>query len=160
MQPILRDLRIEDRGPLQQMLYKIPSFDHEDQAIAMELISFALETKAQKDYSFIVAVNDNDKSIGYVCFGPTPLTKGSYSLYWIAVDPEYAGRGIGTRLLKAAEENVHANQGRMILIETSSSQNYAATRHFYLKNGYALVETIPDFYRSGEDRVTYLKRFV
>jgi ribosomal protein S18 acetylase RimI-like enzyme len=154
-----RSLQDQDRRLIQMLLSHIPSFDAEDQAIALELVNCAIDQPDQKDYSFFLTTNSDDQLVGYACFGPTPLTLGTYDLYWIAVDPALSSKGIGTRLLKAVEESIRSNQARMLLIETSSGQNYELTRCFYVKNGYKLVETIPDFYRPGEDRVTYVKRF-
>jgi ribosomal protein S18 acetylase RimI-like enzyme len=155
----IRSLQDQDRRLIQMLLSHIPSFDAEDQAIALELVNFAIDQPDQKDYSFFMAINREDQLVGYACFGPTPLTRGTYDLYWIAVDPAWSSKKIGTRLLKAVEECIRSNQARMLLIETSSGQNYERTRRFYVKNGYELVETIPDFYRPGEDRMTYVKRF-
>jgi GNAT superfamily N-acetyltransferase len=155
----IRSIYQQDKPSLAQLLSRIPAFDQNDQEIAMELIDTSIDHPDQPDYLFLIADNEDNQPAGYACFGPTPLTVGTFDLYWIAVDPAYAGRGIGTLLLQAAEQNVRSRQGRMLLIETSSSQDYERTRHFYLKNGYVLVGTIQDFYRPGEDRVTYLKRF-
>jgi GNAT superfamily N-acetyltransferase len=154
----LRSLKAEDRPLIMEFLSRIPLFDESDVGLALELMDTALGRPDQKDYSFILAVDQEDRPIGYTCFGPTPLTVGTFDLYWIAVDPDYAGKGIGSFLLAAAEENIRSRQGRMLLIETSSRQAYEQTRRFYLRNDYALVETIPDFYQPGEDRVTYCKR--
>jgi len=159
MKADLRGLKAEDRSLILEFLTRIPSFDESDQGIALELIDTALKQPDQKDYSFILAIDEENRPIGYTCFGPTPLTEGTFDLYWIAVDPDFAGKGIGSLLLSAAEENVRSRQGRMLLIETSSRKDYEQTRRFYLKNNYMLVETIPDFYQPGEDRVTYSKRF-
>jgi ribosomal protein S18 acetylase RimI-like enzyme len=155
----IRSLFSQDRSSLALLLARIGSFDQADQALALELIDVSLDHPQQKDYSFLLAENEEDQLAGYACYGPTPLTVGAFDLYWIAVDPEYSGQGIGTLLLQAVEQNICECGGRMLLIETSSGQNYERTRHFYLKNGYVLVGTIQDFYRCGEDRVTYLKRF-
>jgi ribosomal protein S18 acetylase RimI-like enzyme len=157
MKVALRSLKAQDRMPLERMLDGILSFDPEDRALAVELITIALEQADQKDYSFILATNEEDQPVGYTCYGPTPLTDGTFDLYWIAVDPQCAGQGIGTLLLKAVEEGVRSRNGRMLLIETSSSQAYERTCRFYLKKGYTLAETIPDFYRQGEDRLTFIK---
>ncbi len=154
-----RYLKPQDREPLRQLLRKIDAFDEEDHVTAMELINIAIESPEQKDYLFILAGSDEGSCIGYACYGPTPLTQGTYDLYWIAVDPAWARQGIGTRLLRAVEEVIREARGRMMVIETSSSERYERTRHFYLKNGYHLEETIPDFYQPGENRVTYIKRF-
>lgn len=155
----LRSLHHDDRLRLEELLSRIPVFNREDVTLAMELISLALDQPDQKDYLFYIAVTEGDAPVGYVCFGPTPLTDGTYDLYWIAVDALFAGQGIGTALLNAVEERVKALHGRMMLIETSSAQPYELTRQFYLKHNYTVANIIPDFYRDGEDRVTFIKRF-
>jgi ribosomal protein S18 acetylase RimI-like enzyme len=157
MQITLRDFVKEDRPAIDAILSRIEVFDDEDRALALELIDIALDIPEQKDYFFYVAENESNIVVGYLCYGPTPLTDGTYDLYWIAVDPEYAGHGIGTLLLKHFENKIRQDSGHLILIETSSNEEYAATRQFYLKNNYQLAETIKDFYRIGEDRVTYTK---
>ena len=66
-------------------------------------------------------------------------------------------RGLDS-LLKAVEEQIKKLKGRMIIIDTSSGPPYSLTRQFYLKNEYLLAETIRDYYREGEDRMTYIKK--
>jgi ribosomal protein S18 acetylase RimI-like enzyme len=158
MEIILRDLLAKDKSALEEMLSRVKEFNAEDRALAIELIQIALDQPDQKDYSFFVAADAADQVVGFVCYGPTPLTEGTYDLYWIAVDPIHAGNGVGSHLLKIVEEAVFAGHGRLMVIETSSDPIYERTRGFYLKNGYVLAETIKDFYRDGEDRVTYVKR--
>jgi len=34
---------------------------------------------------------------GYICYGPTPMTDGTYDLYWIASDPRVRGQGSAPR---------------------------------------------------------------
>jgi GNAT superfamily N-acetyltransferase len=155
----LRQLNSNDRHGLESMLAGILSFDTDDQSVALELVDIALNDPEQIDYLFLLAVDGSDQPIGYACYGPTPLTDGTYDLYWIAVSSDLSGKGIGTSLLQAVEEDIKSRNGRMLIIETSSSEGYEKTRQFYLKNAYPLVETIKDFYRSGEDRVTFIKRF-
>jgi ribosomal protein S18 acetylase RimI-like enzyme len=156
----LRKMQKEDRPGLEILLAGIPAFDSDDQAVALELVDIAINDARQSDYLFILAVDDHDQPVGYACYGPTPLTEGTFDLYWIAVSAELEGKGIGTSLLRAVEDDLRSREGRMLIIETSSSEAYDKTRQFYLKNGYPLVETIKDFYRPGEDRVTFIKRLV
>jgi len=158
MMSTLRLMNENDRQGLVTMLAGIPSFDADDQAVALELIDAAILDPEQKDYLFLLAVDESDQPIGYACYGPTPLTEGTYDLYWIAVVADLSGKGIGTSLLKAVERDIQQRKGRMLIIETSSSEEYEKTRQFYIKNGYPLAETIKDFYRPGEDRVTFIKR--
>jgi ribosomal protein S18 acetylase RimI-like enzyme len=160
MKSILRSLHKEDRPGLEKLLGGIPSFDQDDQTVALELVDIALSDAEQSEYLFLLAVDETDQPIGYACYGPTPLTDGTYDLYWIAVSNDLSGKGIGTSLLRAVEEDLRNRKGRMLIIETSSGEAYDKTRQFYIKNGYPLTETIKDFYRPGEDRVTFIKRLV
>jgi ribosomal protein S18 acetylase RimI-like enzyme len=159
MNILLRNLKTGDLDLLAEMLARIAVFDRSDCSIALELLTIARDHPEQQEYHCLVAAGPGDAPLGYACFGPAPLTVGTFCLYWIAVDPACAGQGIGSRLLVAIEEKVCQARGRILFLETSSRPSYAPTRQFYVKNGYILEETIRDFYREGEDRVTYLKRF-
>ncbi len=153
----IRQLQKSDRAQVAGLLARVNDFDDRDRALAIELVDIYLDNPAQKDYWFFVASIDDARVIGYICYGPTPLTEGTYDLYWIAVDPIYSGQGVGTKLMKHVENTLKGKHGRLIVIETSSSQQYELTRRFYLKNGYVVADTIKDFYRPGEDRVTFVK---
>jgi ribosomal protein S18 acetylase RimI-like enzyme len=160
MKVILRPLLNKDRPYLERMLSSIPEFNQDDESLALDLIDIYLQNPDQKDYFFILACDVKDQPVGYACYGPTPLTDRTFDLYWIAVAAEYAGHGLGTRILNEVEARVVETKGRMLVIETSSSQIYHLTRQFYLKNGYTLAETIKDFYKDGEDRETYMKKLL
>ena len=159
MKFMLRSLLNKDKPYLERMLSGIKEFDQGDQSLALELIDTYLQYPDQKDYFFILACDEQDKPVGYACYGPTPLTDRTFDLYWIAVTPEYAGHGLGTRILTEVEARIAEANGRMLVIETSSSPIYHLSRQFYIKNGYSLAETLKDFYMDGEDRVTYAKKF-
>ena len=96
--------------------------------------------------------------VGFACFGPVPMTEGTYDLYWIAVAREARGTGVALSLDHAACEVAEGLGGRWMLAETSSTPPYAPARSFYAKAGYTLQERIPDFYRDGDDRLTFGKR--
>jgi ribosomal protein S18 acetylase RimI-like enzyme len=103
-------------------------------------------------------VDDQDLVIGYLCCGPTPMTEGTFDLYWIAVDPNFQEKGAGSRLLSFLEEVVKAKGGRLILADTSTVPQYEKTQRFYLKNGFEEVARVPDYYHPGNDRVTFCKK--
>lgn len=110
-------------------------------------------------YHFVVAESTDDRRVlGYVCFGTTPLTTGTYDLYWIAVDPTLHGGGIGTLLVDAVLATMRADGGRLLLIETSSRADYANTRAFYERAGLTIEARVRDFYSPGDDRLIYAKR--
>ncbi len=131
-------------------------FTNDEIDVAMELVDQALNDQNQKDYQ-IYTYKENKKLIGYYCVGPTPLTMGTYDLYWIVVEPNSHKRGIGKMLLKHAEDTVKSQGGRLIIVETSSQPKYKNTRKFYQGNKYEELARIKDYYQIGDDLVIYGK---
>src|SRR5688500_19366937 len=86
---------------------------------------------------------------GYVCIGPTPLTDGTFDLYWIAVDPSAQGRGYGQVLARLAEDEARARGGRLLIIETASQDTYAQPVRVYEHAGYERDATDRELYRRG-----------
>lgn len=121
---------------------------------AVEVLDEALD--GDDDYRFLGAF-DGDALVGYACWGPTPDTAGTYDLYWIAVDRSRQGTGIGTRLVRAVEQRLREEGGRLIVVETSSRPDYEPTRAFYDARGYHRAATIPGYYAPEDDLVIYVK---
>jgi GNAT superfamily N-acetyltransferase len=153
----LRELRASDRAPLERILRATGLFHDEEMAVALELIDHGLSGAREEptSYRFRVAVQPEGRLLGYVCFGLAPLSDGVFDVYWLAVDPTQQGGGIGTVLLRVAEEEVARRGGRMLLIETGGKASYAQTRAFYEKHGYRELARIPDFFRIGDDKVIF-----
>ena len=106
----------------------------------------------------ILAADDEGEVAGYICFGETPCTVGTWDIYWIAVSREKRGKGIGKMLSGTAEAAIKKARGRLVFIETSSTPLYENTRKFYLGRGYEIVARIPDFYMPGDDKLILQKR--
>lgn len=140
------------------MLVRTRSFTSEEIDVAMELIDIVLKDPNQKDYRIHCMVDDQDQTTGFICYGPTPMTEGTFDLYWIAVDPDFQGNGIGSKLLGFLEKVLEGLKGRMILADTSSVPQYEKTKSFYLKNGFRDVARVPDYYHPGNDRITFCKK--
>jgi len=155
---MLRKLRADDLLELERILAATEAFTPAEVEVAMELLEIVIKEPAQRDYEVAVA-EALGKVAGYVLFGPVPATVGNFDLYWIAVDPAAQGTGVGQRLIEHVEEEVRKRGGRMVCLETSSQGGYSRTRSFYEKAGYQLESRIRDFYKPGDDRLTYVKRF-
>lgn len=96
--------------------------------------------------------------VGYVCYGPTPMTQGTFDLYWIASAPEVRGQGVGAALISAMETELRHRQARVVRVETSALESYGKTRSFYSAMKYDEEARFRDFYRPGEDLVILAKR--
>jgi len=140
------------------MLIEARVFTREEINVAMELIDIVMKDEKQKDYKIDCMVDGQDQPVGYICYGPTPMTEGTFDLYWIVVGPNFQGRGIGSRLIDFLEKALKGMDGRMILAETSSIPEYVDAQRFYLQKGFKEVGRVPDYYYPGNDRITYCKR--
>ncbi len=154
----LRGLRPDDRPRVARVLEACgDAFRPEEVAVGLELVDESLNPGPSTDYAWTLAELAGEV-VGFACFGPVPLTEGTFDLYWIAVSPEGRGLGVASRLDSAVEAAVRGRGARWLLAETSSTPPYAPARAFYLGRGYQLVGRVADFYRPGDDRLTFGKR--
>jgi D-alanine-D-alanine ligase len=151
--PSLRTLTAADRGRIEEISRAVGLFRADEIAVALEV--FDAEVAGSPDYIALGAELDG-RLAGWICWGPTPCTLGTFDLYWMAVDPALHGAGVGTALLHAMEARL-AGLARLVVVETAGRPDYAPTRAFYEARGYRAVSRIPDFYAPGDDQVVYVK---
>jgi len=152
----IRPMVNSDKPEVMKILHTTPEFNTADVNVAEELIDSYLNYGTNYGYYILVAEVDKIPT-GYICYGRTPLTVGTWDIYWIAVSTNKQRRGVGRTLLTSAESIIKNNHGRLILIETSSKPEYGKTRLFYKNQGYEVISRIPDFYALGDDRLIFYK---
>jgi ribosomal protein S18 acetylase RimI-like enzyme len=126
--------------------------------VALEVLDVYLYQDGQEDYQVLIATVEGTVA-GYVCIGRNAVTVGTFELYWIAVDPAFQRRGVGGTLMETAEAEALSQGGRMMAVETSSSENYGPTRSFYRRLGYVDEARIRDYYAPEDDKIILVKRF-
>jgi GNAT superfamily N-acetyltransferase len=151
--PVLRSLTVADRGRIEEITRAVGLFREGETVVALEV--FDAMAAGSPDYVALGAEHDG-RLAGWICWGPTPCTLGTYDLYWMAVDPALQGSGIGTALLREMEHRLEG-LARLVVVETAGRPDYRSTRAFYQARGYRAAATIPDFYAPGDDQVVYLK---
>lgn len=147
----------DDPEKIKSLVKNTGFFTLEEIEIAEELVLEYLSKGVKSGYNFIFAEID-EKIIGYTCYGLIPCSKISFDLYWIVVDKEYQGIGIGKLLNAETEKRIKNMGGIQIIAETSSKRQYNSTRKFYASTGYKRIISIPDFYDKGDGKVIFLKR--
>ena len=169
MEHLFRDAPTKsDVEAIRRMAEATGFFRPDEVAVATELIEEALAKGDASGYYLYLAVAADapgragssataDSLMGYVCYGPTPCTIGSFDLYWIVVDTRRQGKGLGKELMRRAEESAKARGGRRMYVETSGKEQYQATRRFYEKAGYRVAARLEDFYDIGDDKLIYEK---
>jgi D-alanine-D-alanine ligase len=154
--PHLRHLTAADRGRIEEITRAVGLFREVEIPVALEVFDAAVGAAIGNDSYEALGVDLDGRLVGWICWGPTPCTLSTYDLYWMAVDPDLQGNGVGTSLLVEMERRL-ADRARLILVETAGRPDYADTRAFYQARGYAPVATIPDFYAPGDDQVVFVK---
>lgn len=108
------------------------------------------------------AVAELDGSVvGAAHWAPEPFSDRLWNLYFVAVDPARHGTGAGTALVDHVEAHLRAlgpGQARVLLVDTSSTDQYAGARRFYLARGFVEEARVREFYGEGDDKVTFWKR--
>jgi GNAT superfamily N-acetyltransferase len=154
IQPALRHLTPADRGRIEEITRAVGLFRDDEIPVALEVFDGAVA--GSPDYLALGAEVEG-RLAGWICWGPTPCTLGTFDLYWMAVAPDLRGAGIGTALLHRMEQRL-VGAARLVVVETAGRPDYAPTRSFYEARGYRRTAVIPDFYAPGDDQVVYTKQ--
>jgi ribosomal protein S18 acetylase RimI-like enzyme len=150
-------LRSSDPAAIRALAAATGFFSDEEVGIAGELAETRLAQGLASGYHFLLAEQEG-RLDGYVCFGPIPLTRASFDLYWIVVHPSAQRCGLGRRLMEAAEAAIAGLGGVAVYVDTSSRPQYAPTRAFYQRLGYREAASFPDFYAPGDGKLVLVKR--
>ena len=153
----IRAMNQEDKPSIMQILRSTVEFKRSEVIVAEEVIDSYLSDSYQSGYQILVA-ELNSTIAGYICFGPTPLTEGTWDIYWVVVAPDKQRQGTGSALLESAEKSIREAEGRQAIIETSSTPAYEKTRHFHIRHGYEIIACLPDFYAPSDNKLVLQKR--
>jgi GNAT superfamily N-acetyltransferase len=148
-----------DREAVRALASSTGSFSEEEVAVAVELVEARLTHGMASGYHFLFAERAGCLE-GYACYGPIPLTRSSFDLYWIAVRPDRQHAGLGRLLLRRVEARAAEFGATAMYVETSTRAQYAATRRFYRENGYRQAAELPDFYGPGDGQAIFVKQLV
>ena len=92
MPDTLRAMRPQDKPSLMELLQATPEFKPHEIVVAEEVIDAYLKDPKNSGYHIIVAAGNPEGIDGYICYGPTPCTIGTWDFYWEAVRREQRGR--------------------------------------------------------------------
>jgi ribosomal protein S18 acetylase RimI-like enzyme len=153
----IRPLETHNKKEVSRLLSQAKTFNDQEVQVALEVVGDALRRPEKGDYCAFCALNSNGDLVGYICFGPIPMTEGCYDLYWIVVDKAFSRRGVGGKLFEFMEDFVIKKGARRIYVDTSSTPPYEPARALYEKHGYRVVGLLEDFYRKGDHKMIFMK---
>ncbi len=148
-----------DREKVVSMVERCANLTDEEKDCAIELLDIYLADPVQQEYLFLAATDANDRPIGFACYGEATLADRVYDLYWILVDPDHRGSGVGGGLLARTMEILKGLGARLVVAETSGGEGYSPARALYAKSGFTEEARVKGYYKPGDDLVVFVKRF-
>lgn len=148
---VIKATRPDDIPALQEVLNGTGLFPSD---VLPDMLSpaFAGETKA-----FWLTCHLGGTAVGLCYAALEEMTEATWNMLALAVLPALQGKGLGTALVKAAEERLSDQGQRLLIVDTSGTDDFALTRKFYAQNGYREEARIRDFWAKGDDKVTFRK---
>lgn len=99
----------------------------------------------------------NGEAVGFCYTVPEDFADGTWNMLALGVRPDLQGKRIGAALVAAAERHLKDKGQRILIVDTTGTDDFALTRKFYVQNGYEEEARIRDFWADGDDKVTFRK---
>lgn len=158
MSVTIRRAVASDLDVIKRIAIEAKMFEPDDVGFFDGMLGAFLDGSAPDDEWLVV---DDGGTVGAAAYyAPEPFADRMWNLYFIAVDPRQQGNGIGGALLAHVEDRLRergSEHARVLIVETSSTDQYARTRDFYRVNGYDEEARIRQFYGPHDDKVVFWK---
>ena len=149
--PIVKQTTKGDIPALQTVLDQTQLFPSE---MLPEMLQPALDHEAEAIW---LTCHLDGAAVGLCYSIPEELAQGTWNMLALAVRPDLQGQKLGTALVEAAEQRLKAKGQRLLIVDTSGTEDFALTRRFYARNGYEEEARIRDFWAAGDDKVIFRK---
>ena len=153
----IRPPELGDRETIDWIVASTGAFTSDEAEYAFSLVDRAMNGLENDAGDLAYVLEDGGLPVGFICFGPTPRTEGTWSLHAIAVERSGQRTGYGRHLLAFAEAEARVRGGRLMLAEAPPPAGPNSPRSFFERTGYEVVARIPGFYRKGSDKMIYAK---
>lgn len=154
MSNTIRKTTAEDKEKLLSIIASSGQFDEDDLEFVRETLE---EHLADPDSEALWYTAHEDEPVGVAYCIPEPLTSGTWNLLMLWLQSGLEGKGHGSALVKQLEEDLRERGGRLLIVETSGLDFFAAARAFYEKSDFNLEASIKDFYEPGDNKLVYTK---
>jgi len=149
--PIIKPATSDDIAGLQAVVEQTGLFPSE---MLPDLLAASLAGAGQ---ALLLTCHLDGAAVGLCYAVPEDLADGTWNMRALAVRPDRQGERLGTALVAAAEQHLKAKGQRILIVDTSGTDDFGLTRAFYAKNGYEEEARIRDFWAEGDDKVVFRK---
>jgi ribosomal protein S18 acetylase RimI-like enzyme len=155
----IRDATVQDIPTIQTIAVDTNMFGVDDVGFFDEMVVGALDGTLD-NHRWLVSEAADGRVVGAAYFAPEPFSDRMWNLYFISVAPDQQGQGIGAALMDRVEYELRGRgpaDALVLIVETSSTDQYRLTREFYPKLGFVEEARIRRFYGPGDDKVVFWK---
>ncbi len=149
---MIRKTEESDIKAILSLASKLDMFDDE----GLSMIRSTLDGYFSGDSSLWFTAQDGSLK-GVVYCAPEPMTQCTWNVLMLLVDPQFHKSGIGSELMSHVEKALSEKNQRLLIVETSSLDNFEKARSFYLKSGYREEARIKNFYDKEGDKIIFTK---
>ncbi|WP_170791424.1 GNAT family N-acetyltransferase [Ruegeria lacuscaerulensis] len=148
IRPTMRD----DVAALQEVLNGTELFPSE---MLPDMVNSFLSDEESSEIWLTCEVDGNP--VGFCYAVPEELAEGAWNMLAIAVLPTQQGGGLGSAISMHLETELKERGQRILIVDTSGTEEFKQTREFYRKNGYTEEARIRDFWATGDDKIVFWK---
>ena len=152
---ISRGIGADDLKAIEEILKSTDFFYDFEISTALQIADISIAEGETNCGYFWLKIIDDDGLVAFANYGKNDFSTHSWELYWIAVHNNSRNKKLGSKLLKAVEDEVRKEGGKILWIETAGRPLYAPTEEFYRRNGYTLQASLKDFYATGDPKQIY-----
>ncbi|KAB8314239.1 GNAT family N-acetyltransferase [Tolypothrix campylonemoides VB511288] len=149
----IRPITGDDVPALHRLLADVGLFEADELATLHALVDDHLAGRGGQDDAWLVLDLGMLAGVAYVA--RERMTRGTWNLCLLGMHPAQRGGGRGAALLAHVADTLRAAGGRVLLVETAGTPEFAPQRAFYARAGFDEEARIRDFYDAGVDTVVF-----
>ncbi|MGU3163646.1 GNAT family N-acetyltransferase [Vibrio cholerae] len=149
---MLRQLQLADKAKMLALVTKTQMFEAE------EILFIADSFEANTNGAIWFGSFDNEQMTGVAYCVPMEMTNETWNVLMLLVDPDLHRSGIGKALMRLMESTLTEQGKRLLIVETSSTDDFQTARAFYHAIGYSKQGTIEHYYDNDDHKITFTKK--
>jgi len=149
-------VRLKDAERIRSLVAATGAFSLYQTEAVSESVDLRLTNGVSAGFDFVLAERDG-RLVGCASFGRVGGTEGSFTLYWVAVEPTAQSKGLGSLLLEKAEAVMRSMAGVSVYADASTTEQHKSYRSFLVSMGFHEQTRLEGYYRKGESRIIFEK---
>ena len=150
---MIRPTTPDDTDAILALANKLEMFDTD----GLELIKASVTNYLGGNSNDIWFSAKENELVGVIYCTPEPMTRGTWNVLMLLVDPDRQRQGYGSALISYVEQLLRDRGKRLLIVETSSLDEFEPACKFYSKCGFNEEARIRNFYAAEEDKIIFSK---